>query len=100
MTWFGAPWGSRINRGEHQETPTGEPCLHCSEPIEWWASGVVMAVGERRRPLHLECFLRSTVGSLGHLRGRCSCYGGDEEDPPGVSVRDAARAAARFLVSG
>ena len=33
------------------------------------------------------------VGSVGHQLGRCSCFGGDEDDPPGMTVREAALAA-------
>lgn len=100
MTWFGASWGSPLNEFcEQQGTPVGEPCLHCEEPIERWASGVVLtciqqqAGTRRRRPQHLECFLRGILGSVGHLQRRCSCYGGQDEDPPNLSKRDAARAA-------
>ena len=47
----------------------------------------------RIRYLHYECGLRSVIGSLAHIQGRCSCYGGSEDDPPGMSKRQAARAA-------
>lgn len=103
MTWFGASWGAPLNGDcERQATPTGEPCLRCGEPIENWASGVVQSCvtteGASRRPLHLECFVRGTFGSVGHLRGRCSCFGGDEEDPPGMTRREAARASVLALL--
>jgi hypothetical protein len=42
---------------------------------------------------HRECHLRQVTGSVGHQLRQCSCYGGDREDPPELSVRDAARAA-------
>lgn len=50
---------------------------------------------------HMECFVRSVLGSVAHQRRRCSCCtpGSTENDPPGMSVRQAARAAvdeARF----
>jgi hypothetical protein len=98
MTWFGASWDAPLNEGcAHQQTPVGQSCLRCDEPIEQWASGVVMScvtmAGTTRRPQHLECFIRGGVGSVGHLRGRCSCYGGTEEDPPGLTKRQAALAA-------
>jgi len=103
MTWFGEPWDAPLNEEcERQATPVGELCLRCEEPIESWASGVTMvcidAAGATRRPQHLECFIRSSVGSMGHLLGRCSCHGGHEEDPPDLSVRDAARAAVLVLL--
>jgi hypothetical protein len=99
MTWFGTPWDDPLNEEcERQETPTGEACLWCEEPIESWSSGVVSMVVEfgrppRRRPQHLECYVRQEFGSVGHQMGRCLCCGGSEEDPPGLSTRDAARAA-------
>lgn len=45
------------------------------------------------RPWHLACSLRSIAGSVGHQRGTCSCFGGTEEDPPGLTKREGARAA-------
>lgn len=42
---------------------------------------------------HRECLIRGVVGSVGHQSGKCSCYGGIEEDPPGMSKREAAIAA-------
>lgn len=46
---------------------------------------------------HRDCLLRMVIGSAGHQRGACSCFGGTEEDPPGLSVREAARAAADYF---
>jgi hypothetical protein len=43
---------------------------------------------------HLECGLRSAVGSAAHQLKECSCFGGTREDPPGMSRRDAAKLAA------
>lgn len=60
-------------------------CRHCGEPLlphEWQHEG-----------FHHECITRVTLGSVGHQRQRCPCYGGCEEDPPGMTVREAARAA-------
>lgn len=42
---------------------------------------------------HRECLIRSVVGSVGHQLHKCSCYGGTEEDPPGMTKRQAAKAA-------
>lgn len=92
MTWFGAGWSSWLNyECEHQDTPIGEPCFWCDEAIEPWASGVVMSCFTA----HLECFLRQGMGSVGHQLGLCSCSGGPGilDDPPGLTIREAARAA-------
>lgn len=43
---------------------------------------------------HYACALRTVIGSIGHLRGTCSCYvkdGTAKEDPPGLTRRQAAR---------
>lgn len=47
---------------------------------------------------HRACLLRCVVGSVGHLRKRCSCYGGDEDDPPGLTSRQAALAAEKLYL--
>jgi len=67
-------------------------CRRCGEPV--------LATDKRSpatldgRPLHWECGLRIVVGSVGHLQRRCSCYGGSDEDPEGMTKRQAAQAAA------
>lgn len=43
--------------------------------------------------IHLECVLRMAVGSVGHQRRECSCFGGTKDDPEGMTRREAARAA-------
>jgi len=48
---------------------------------------------------HYYCLVRSVVGSVGHQLGKCSCYGGTLEDPPGLTKRQAA-IAAYFLNMG
>lgn len=74
------------------DTPVGQPCLLCGEAIAPGDTGTMRA-GEAT---HHECALRLVIGSVGHLRGRCSCYGGNEEDPPGMTFRQAALAAANL----
>lgn len=46
---------------------------------------------------HRECFLRGIFGSVGHQRGLCTCNGGPGtmDDPPGMTAREAARAAVK-----
>jgi hypothetical protein len=46
--------------------------------------------------LHRECMIRMVVGSVGHQRRTCSCFGGDQEDPEGLTRREAAVAAAHY----
>jgi len=68
-----------------------EPCVYCGE---------LVLDGERDSWLlnataHLECSARAILGSVAHQEGRCSCFveGSAEEDPPGMTKREAARAA-------
>lgn len=46
--------------------------------------------------MHRDCGLRMVVGSLGHQLGLCGCRGGPGtlDDPPGLTLREAARTAA------
>lgn len=77
-------------------------CLYCREPVE---PGDSFRVSGQRFDgaevlLHAECWVRLVVGSVGHMLRRCSCYGGDMDDPPGLSLRDAARQAhALYIVN-
>lgn len=67
-------------------------CVWCDEPI---------LPAERRTGLvHFECGLRSAVGSVGHQKKACSCYGGTMEDPPGLTRRQAAIAAEEYFYLG
>lgn len=61
-------------------------CQYCGEPLE---AGETMG--------HQECRFRMVGGSVAHIERRCSCYvpGADETDPPGMSLREGARAALR-----
>lgn len=45
---------------------------------------------------HLECEFRHVVGSVGHQMKHCTCFGGTEDDPPGMTKREAAKAAWDF----
>ena len=102
MEYFGKNWGAPVCEDcEHVNTPVGKICLYCGEPIVESDRGLLLPQGcisdEVRDPvncpIHLECMIRSAVGSLGHLRRTCSCFGGEEEDPPNMTKRQAAIAA-------
>ncbi len=91
MRWFGpAPFSAVCADVPHVPTPVGTLCLHCEESIDARDRGYYDAGA---RPMHYECFVRMLVGSVAHQTQRCSCFGGAEEDPPGLSKRDAARLA-------
>lgn len=72
------------------EVPVGRQCIWCEEKFVEGDKGFLDAGGT---PLHRECFFRSLFGSVGHQKKTCSCYGGEEDDPPGMSKRQAALAA-------
>lgn len=72
--------------------PIGEACA-CGEAIADGDVGSINRVGEVH---HYECLMRALIGSVGHLKRACSCYGGKEEDPPGLTSRQAAQAALTY----
>lgn len=107
-SWFGTSWGAPFCQSTPQvSVPVGEPCLHCAERIEHGDSGVLTPYLDSLSPgggvitvgtavYHVECWVRSVLGSVGHQLGVCSCFttGVDAyEDPPGMSLREAAKAA-------
>jgi hypothetical protein len=63
-------------------------CQYCGEGME---AGDAAPLSSSN--MHLECFVRAVFGSAAHQLGECSCYGGTREDPPGLSVRAAAKLA-------
>jgi hypothetical protein len=68
-------------------------CIHCGEAVgfdedfEHYVNGIS----------HRECAMRAILGSVAHIEKRCSCYvpGSQENDPPGLSRREAAKAAVK-----
>lgn len=103
IRYFGQKWDSPYLDDEpghvviHAPTPVGEKCCWCNEVIRHDERGlyrlVVLVVrGEdhaSQEPIHVECDLRSGVGSPAHLRGQCSCRGVDEEPFPGTLREEA-----------
>jgi hypothetical protein len=68
-------------------------CQWCDEPID---TKVYVLWPEIPYGLHRECAMRQVAGSVGHQTCRCTCYGGDYGDPPGMTRREAAIAATRL----
>lgn len=66
-------------------------CLYCSEPV---LAGEPFRVVNGADRLHPECMIRMVAGSVGHQLKSCPCFGGRDDDPPGASKREGARAAA------
>src|SRR5207247_10935661 len=77
--------------GHWTETPSNASCTWCGEPILPGEDGIEDQDG---RCEHIECFIRSIVGSVAHQKHRCPCYGGsDDHEEKGMTKRAAARAA-------
>jgi hypothetical protein len=72
------------------DAPLYPECPHCGDAILPWDDRV--ATNDGALPWHRECLMRGIVGSVGHQLGRCRCFGGTEDDPPGMTPREAARA--------
>lgn len=72
-------------------------CDYCGESVLLGEpSETLPLLGDPTRTtvtFHLACQLRQVVGSVGHQLKRCTCYGGTEEDPPGLTKREAAKLA-------
>ena len=68
-------------------------CPHCEEPILKGEAIMPMGGPKDEVVFHHECGFRLVAGSVGHIQKRCSCYGGTEGDPTGLTKREAALAA-------
>jgi hypothetical protein len=68
-------------------------CAHCGEPILEGDS--IMGFNSGQVVMHRNCGMRGILGSLAHVQGRCSCFvpGSTANDPPELTVRQAADAA-------
>lgn len=91
--FFGPPAMRRP--GEVQTpVPIDRLCILCEERVIEGDTGTINSYDQ---VTHYECMIRSVVGSVGHQQQRCSCYGGTDEDPPGLTRREAAIAATRLF---
>lgn len=102
------------------ESVVGWICMHCEEPVVEGESGLVIPCvrqgppgpdGEPGRPVsnpeavHKECHIRSIMGSVEHLEGRCGTCNGVAPDGPHrhpadmMSYRDQARAVIAWLAT-
>lgn len=101
VKWFGDSWDANICDPQHKiDIPLDAKCCWCDEGFDAESQGVRIVSYGSDTPYafyHVCCFLRSTIGSLGHLQKKCSCFGGNEEDPPEMTKREAAVAATRYF---
>jgi hypothetical protein len=76
-------------------TPHGEEaCPWCGDPL---LPGQVLYDFASGRNADIECAVRIIFGSLGEMERRYAYRRGPGQDPPGLSRREAACAAYRFL---
>jgi len=102
--WWDAP---AFDDAIEKDRPVGETCGMCQESIEEADSGTWQAFIEgepdawqaQSKPVHIECWLRSGLGSPAHLRGQCACAG-NEEPPEDRSYREQGREVIRMIREG
>lgn len=102
MRWFGPILFSNACIDlQKVDVPTGIPCSRCNEVIEPTDCGyMVNHITQNeisQKPIHEDCFMREVVGSVGHQMKKCHCYGGNEDDPPELTKRQAATAAVKLF---
>lgn len=73
-------------------------CVWCEEEVKPDENAITLPHIEQGNGisfevLHFNCFMRTIVGSVGHQMHLCGCYGGHQDDPIGVSRREAANQA-------
>jgi len=92
MRYFG-PGNSPL---EKVPTPEGT-CSWCEEGFDETDHGFVMDHHSENGIIdslwHRECLMRNVWGSVAHQRKECSCHGGEGEDNPTLTKREAAKAA-------
>jgi len=94
--WFGpGPFAPICEEVDRVPIPVGELCSWCEEHIEPDQNGIEMVhgwgPGWEYRPIHQECLMRSVIGSLAHIEGRCTCFGGTMDfNEPRMSKRQEA----------
>lgn len=102
MRWFGPDHLPPFDDGDlvRAPAPIGERCVWCDEPILEGEYGFLVphvesAGSARERPHHNECLARQMLGSVAHQLGLCTCVNPESkhEDPPGITRRQAAKAA-------
>lgn len=103
--WFGDPWwgyvcyddDGRLMEENRVPFPEGQPCLLCGEAFAPGDSGEMTVAftadgAAREAYIHKECMMRSVVGSVAHLEGRCICHGGEPGSAPVRTLREDALA--------
>jgi hypothetical protein len=68
-------------------------CSWCDEDL-LIDDGPIKVLSGGATGVHRECYIRMLMGSVGHQMKTCSCFGGKDEDPEGMTKHEAAHAAA------
>ena len=94
MIYFGEPWNNHVQTMKRVPMPD-KCCSWCQERFNGYDQrlGIPDALSESFTFYHPNCFMRTILGSVGHQQKKCNCFGGNEEDPPEMSLREAANAA-------
>lgn len=74
-------------------------CFYCGEPVlssDRPAPVETTAKDGSFALLHYECQFRMIMGSVGHLRGECECYGKEDMSEQGITLREGAKAALAY----
>lgn len=100
--YFGRRWDAPMLDDNVVEVsvPVGRACLYCGEPIAAGECGLMRlavrgTVGKPTaslEPAHMECDLRTMIGDVAHLEGRCRCSGVTAAEDAVLSFRDESRA--------
>jgi len=94
MTLYqGRLWDAPMTDDAERADLTGRDCGMCQEPVVEGDDALLMG-----GLFHTECLLRSSLGDVPHLEGRCLCFGGGDHDTDGT-YRDGARRTVDWLVA-
>jgi hypothetical protein len=76
--------------GTRRETPIGEHCGFCEEPIEAGDRGLFVYTTQREVPAHRECSFRQVVGGIGHHEDHDFWCSSMRDPDAGLSYRQSA----------
>lgn len=95
VKYQGRWWDAPFTDDAVQADLSGRDCEYCREPITQDDD----AVWQPYVLGHLECHLRSALGDVQHLEGRCICSGGPaERDNSNATYREEAKATLQWLL--
>jgi hypothetical protein len=84
--WFGDPWPTELLRApvceddtQRVPVPVGATCFWCDDLIDEDDRGSFMGTMDGPVPIHIECSMRSVMGPVAYLEGRCTHAGGTED---------------------